>query len=665
VEESLSPAEFGIYHALIIGINDYKQWPRLKFAEKDATEVRQLLVDQYGFAPDRVVTLIGADATREGILRALRRKMESLGENDNLLIYYAGHGQLDVLTNTGYWVPSNATLYDEDTWIAFSNIQTLLSGVGVKAKNILVLTDSCYGGALARSGPTPGHQGPSGESDESYRRYEQRLKSLANKRSRQIIASGGFQQVPDDSFFAQYWKQALENNPYPAMDAELLFFKEVYPKLRLVGQQEPAIARVVSGPEQDGQFVLLRTASIKSTASTTPDTPETGTSGTPVPVPTPAEKSTSRAPASTSSSVPTPAPAPAPKPAPPAPVPQATLIVRSNVTGDTVYIDGDAKGGTQLDLKLNPGRYTVRVEKEGYDPHEEPIELAPGANLTVRAELKIKPVPLPVISFFQTDPAQITLGESSTLNWQAENAQSVDISGIGAVDVSGSKSVAPSKSSTFTITAKNSQGKNVSKQATVRVTVPAPRIVRFDAPTQVTQGEPAELSWETEYTEQVRIGGIPEVLPPNGTKNVAPDKKTTYTLFAQDRRGIRVKQSVTIEVAPKTVVVRPLPIAPVRILPLILPAPAQMSPAHRTVFTNYPRKTTLYWSTVPGAKNYSVEVEFNSGNQWRPLKKQTGPQTTYTFDFVGAQPGRWRVSAVDAAEKKGAVSPWREFRYTR
>jgi len=33
--------------------------------------------------------------------------------------------------------------------------------------------------------------------------------------------------------------------------------------------------------------------------------------------------------------------------------------------------------------------------------------------------------------------------------------------------------------------------------------------------------------------------------------------------------------------------------------------------------------------------------------------------------FVGAQPGRWRVQAVDGAGKAGSMSEWREFRYTR
>jgi len=41
-----------------------------------------------------------------------------------------------------------------------------------------------------------------------------------------------------------------------------------------------------------------------------------------------------------------------------------------------------------------------------------------------------------------------------------------------------------------------------------------------------------------------------------------------------------------------------------------------------------------------------------------------GSSTTYTFNFVGAQPGRWRVWAVNGSGMPGSKSGWREFRFT-
>ena len=105
--------------------------------------------------------------------------------------------------------------------------------------------------------------------------------------------------------------------------------------------------------------------------------------------------------------------------------------------------------------------------------------------------------------------------------------------------------------------------------------------------------------------------------------------------------------------------------------PTTLTAPTQVSPPNGTVFNNYPRTTTLQWSSVTGAATYSVEIDYyDNGNTTctggKPLKTATGISgTSYTFDFIGAQPGCWRVWAVDASNQPGTKSNWSEFSYTR
>ncbi len=89
-----------------------------------------------------------------------------------------------------------------------------------------------------------------------------------------------------------------------------------------------------------------------------------------------------------------------------------------------------------------------------------------------------------------------------------------------------------------------------------------------------------------------------------------------------------------------------------------LSAPVQQSPASGTTFHHYPRTLTLRWATVPGASSYTVEVE-----NW--LLVPDLKQTSYTFDFVGAQPGRWRVWAVDTAGRGSPKSEWWTFAFTR
>ena len=99
-----------------------------------------------------------------------------------------------------------------------------------------------------------------------------------------------------------------------------------------------------------------------------------------------------------------------------------------------------------------------------------------------------------------------------------------------------------------------------------------------------------------------------------------------------------------------------------------LAAPKQLSPADGQVFSHYPRTTTLEWSAVPDATSYMVEIEFCSPagcDDWSvEYDPVTVTTTSYTFNFVGAQPGRWRVWAVSNGQES-PKSDWWGFRYTR
>jgi hypothetical protein len=117
-----------------------------------------------------------------------------------------------------------------------------------------------------------------------------------------------------------------------------------------------------------------------------------------------------------------------------------------------------------------------------------------------------------------------------------------------------------------------------------------------------------------------------------------------------------------------------LPIGPIRtIMPIGLATPVQTSPANGSVFGHYPRTTTLKWNAVAGAASYTVEVDClgccgsqwcsDLGQQWKVVPNIT--TNYYIFDFVGAQPGRWRVWAVGSGGQQSAKSGWWEFKYTQ
>ena len=101
-----------------------------------------------------------------------------------------------------------------------------------------------------------------------------------------------------------------------------------------------------------------------------------------------------------------------------------------------------------------------------------------------------------------------------------------------------------------------------------------------------------------------------------------------------------------------------------------LAAPKLLSPAAGEILEHYPRDTTVVWSEVPGASAYMVEWDYRDDHGW--ASERTGAAASLrtgvpvaSFKFVGAQSGRWRVWALDAAGAAGPASEWREFRYTR
>lgn len=106
----------------------------------------------------------------------------------------------------------------------------------------------------------------------------------------------------------------------------------------------------------------------------------------------------------------------------------------------------------------------------------------------------------------------------------------------------------------------------------------------------------------------------------------------------------------------------------------IVATPKQISPKNNAVFDHFPRKTVLTWSKVEGAKSYGVEIDclhccesgkWCSDVKGKPWKTAVATTERYTFSYVGAQAGKWRVWAIDKNGKISRKSQWRTFKYTK
>lgn len=196
---------FGKYYALVIGVDNYQNMSDLDTPVNDVTAVADLLQKNYGFVVQKVV-----NADNVSIMEAINNLNQQLQENDNLLIYYAGHGirLKGEKLESGYWLPTNADAPPRDTnWVANEFITRHLSRI--KAKRVLVVADSCYAGLLSSS-PDMLMVGADQNSVE-FLRYK------ANKRSRLLLTSGGDQPVLDSaggkhSIFTTAFLDTLGNN---------------------------------------------------------------------------------------------------------------------------------------------------------------------------------------------------------------------------------------------------------------------------------------------------------------------------------------------------------------------------------------------------------------------------------------------------------------------
>jgi ABC-type uncharacterized transport system YnjBCD substrate-binding protein len=94
-------------------------------------------------------------------------------------------------------------------------------------------------------------------------------------------------------------------------------------------------------------------------------------------------------------------------------------------------------------------------------------------------------------------------------------------------------------------------------------------------------------------------------------------------------------------------------------------APELVAPIAGAKLEMFPRKTVFEWKHVEGASKYEIVVEYSDG-KWHLQKNATINVTSYTLDFIGKQPGRWRVrSFAKATGKPGPFSEWREFTYLK
>ena len=165
--------------ALLIGNNTYSEpVPKLETPITDIERIGKILREQFGYE----VTVL-RNATKAATARALNQLASTVSADDSVLVFYAGHGYLMEDVKMGYWLPVDASAKTATNWISNEDISRFLAAI--PARQVILVSDSCYSGTLTRELRIAG----SGKVDAD---------EVLRKRSVIAFSSGGDEPVSDE-----------------------------------------------------------------------------------------------------------------------------------------------------------------------------------------------------------------------------------------------------------------------------------------------------------------------------------------------------------------------------------------------------------------------------------------------------------------------------------
>jgi hypothetical protein len=230
----------GKFYALIIGNNDYQdpEIPSLDEPVSDATKLFNVLTTRYTFEKPNVTFL--KNATYIQMIQAFDDLSNKITKNDNLLVFYAGHGWWNELKSLGFWLPIDAKKTNTAYWIPNSRISDYMSSI--KSKHTLLIADACFSGSIFKTRGLIDAR-PS-------------INKLYDLPSKKAMTSGTLKEVPDKSVFLQYLVQRLNENTEKYISSDILFssFREA---VLNNSPTEPQYGTIQNAGDEGGEFIFI------------------------------------------------------------------------------------------------------------------------------------------------------------------------------------------------------------------------------------------------------------------------------------------------------------------------------------------------------------------------------------------------------------------------
>ncbi|WP_439127338.1 hypothetical protein, partial [Polaribacter sp.] len=236
---------FGKYYALIIGVSDYtdKTIEGLKGEPtKDAQDLADVLVNNYNFDDENVTIL--KSPTENEIIKEFYNLKKKVGKNDNVLIFYAGHGNYDEVSEKGYWMPSDTNMEFEGNVILNTSVVSYIKSIN--SKHTLLISDACFSGSILKT-------------DRSYKTASKAVQKKYSLPSRRAITSGTLTTVPNKSVFMKYLLKRLTQNQSQYLSARQLFNMIEDPVINnTTGDNQPQYAPISNTGDEGGDFIFIK-----------------------------------------------------------------------------------------------------------------------------------------------------------------------------------------------------------------------------------------------------------------------------------------------------------------------------------------------------------------------------------------------------------------------
>ncbi len=149
-------------YALVIGISEYqdKNIQQLEFADNDAEDFYQALIDYARFKEDNIKLLLNQEATRENIRKNIQGWLKQTGKDDIIFIFFSGHGGQEKDYNGDendgideYLITYDFNRDDHSSGICDDDFALWISNL--LSDHILIVFDCCHSGGAARSKGLP------------------------------------------------------------------------------------------------------------------------------------------------------------------------------------------------------------------------------------------------------------------------------------------------------------------------------------------------------------------------------------------------------------------------------------------------------------------------------------------------------------------------------